>query len=98
MKLSLMLAWYILSSYAICWLTPGSSLAQEAKLENAEAFIFFPLVAHAFDLIVSGIGIYLVHAKSDQDDPLSMLRIERVDDKTWIERNGSSFCTIAAKF
>ncbi len=50
----------------------GSTLALESKMENPEAFIFFPLVAHAFDLVVSGVGIYVVRCKGDSDDPLSL--------------------------
>mmetsp|Transcript_1576 Transcript_1576/g.2238 ORF Transcript_1576/g.2238 Transcript_1576/m.2238 type:complete len:809 (-) Transcript_1576:342-2768(-) len=53
----------------------GASLGHEAKVENLEAFIFFPLIIHAFDLVVSGIGIMAVESRGRSEAPLTtMLR------------------------
>jgi len=53
----------------------GASLAHEAKVENIEAFIFFPLIIHAFDLVVSGVGILAVQSRGRTEPPLTtMLR------------------------
>jgi len=53
----------------------GASLGHEAKVENIEAFIFFPLIIHAFDLVVSGAGILAVQSRGRQEPPLdTMLR------------------------
>lgn len=53
----------------------GASLAHEAKVENIEAFIFFPLIIHAFDLVVSGAGIMAVQSRGRSEAPLkTMLR------------------------
>lgn len=46
----------------------GSALAREAKVENPERFMFFPIVIHAFDIFVSTIGIFFVKAKKKDDD------------------------------
>lgn len=52
----------------------GATLAHEAKVESPIAFIFFPLIVHAFDLVVSGIGIYTVRSDSDAEDPLDSMK------------------------
>ena len=53
----------------------GASLAHEAKAENIESFIFFPLVIHAFDLVVSGVGVMAVQSRGRNEPPLTtMLR------------------------
>ena len=38
----------------------GGVLAEEAKLENPELFVWFSIVVHAFDIVVSTIGIICV--------------------------------------
>ncbi|GLE05996.1 hypothetical protein PINS_up015207 [Pythium insidiosum] len=43
----------------------GGTLAKEAHLDYPVAFVFFPVVVHAFDIAVSSIGIMLVTAPSD---------------------------------
>ncbi|KAF1334221.1 V-type h translocating pyrophosphatase, partial [Globisporangium splendens] len=43
----------------------GGTLARESKLEYPVAFVFFPVVVHAFDIVVSSIGILMVTAPSD---------------------------------
>eukprot|EP01006_Ploeotia_vitrea_P036666 TRINITY_DN66043_c14_g5_i1.p1 TRINITY_DN66043_c14_g5~~TRINITY_DN66043_c14_g5_i1.p1 ORF type:complete len:852 (+),score=421.74 TRINITY_DN66043_c14_g5_i1:85-2640(+) len=52
----------------------GSTLAHEAKIENAEAYIFFPLVVHAFDLVVSSFGIMTMQVGKDIDPIRAMKR------------------------
>jgi inorganic pyrophosphatase len=52
----------------------GSTLAHKAGIETPENFIFFPLLIHAFDLIVSGIGIMSVKTRGDNEDPLASMR------------------------
>mmetsp|Transcript_11604 Transcript_11604/g.17326 ORF Transcript_11604/g.17326 Transcript_11604/m.17326 type:complete len:804 (+) Transcript_11604:63-2474(+) len=53
----------------------GASLGHESKVENLEAFIFFPLIIHAFDLVVSGVGIMAVRSSGRSEPPLqTMLR------------------------
>ena len=48
----------------------GSTLADEAKFGSTQAakFVFFPLVVHAMDIIVSSIGIAFVGQKRDSAD------------------------------
>lgn len=43
----------------------GGTLARESHLEYPVAFVFFPVVVHAFDIVVSSIGIMMVKAPSD---------------------------------
>jgi inorganic pyrophosphatase len=45
----------------------GGALAADSKLHNQVGYIFFPLVIHALDLVISGIGILLVKNKSDNE-------------------------------
>ncbi|KAA0161073.1 hypothetical protein FNF27_08187 [Cafeteria roenbergensis] len=59
----------------------GGSLSREIGLENPAGFIFFPLMIHAFDLIVSSAGMIYVGdgTKTPRDmaeskDPMGMLR------------------------
>ncbi|CAN0518066.1 unnamed protein product, partial [Ectocarpus sp. 12 AP-2014] len=40
----------------------GSTLAKEASLPSAVPFIFFPVVVHALDIVVSSVGILFVTA------------------------------------
>uniref|UniRef100_A0AAV1TQG6 H(+)-exporting diphosphatase n=1 Tax=Peronospora matthiolae TaxID=2874970 RepID=A0AAV1TQG6_9STRA len=43
----------------------GGTLAREAQLPYPVAFVFFPVVVHAFDIVVSSAGILMVQAPSD---------------------------------
>uniref|UniRef100_M4BX10 H(+)-exporting diphosphatase n=1 Tax=Hyaloperonospora arabidopsidis (strain Emoy2) TaxID=559515 RepID=M4BX10_HYAAE len=43
----------------------GGTLAREAQLPYPVAFVFFPVVVHAFDIVVSSAGILMVKAPSD---------------------------------
>lgn len=45
----------------------GGVLAKEADVARPELFIFFPLVIHAFDLVVSTVGIMTVRSRSDSE-------------------------------
>lgn len=46
----------------------GASLVKEAKLENPNSFIFFPLCIHAFDILVSTIGVLSVKIPKIDDE------------------------------
>uniref|UniRef100_A0A6A7G7M3 H(+)-exporting diphosphatase n=1 Tax=Hirondellea gigas TaxID=1518452 RepID=A0A6A7G7M3_9CRUS len=48
----------------------GGSLAEEAQIARPELYVFFPLIIHAFDLIVSTAGILTVRSRSDSEDAL----------------------------
>lgn len=52
----------------------GAALAHEARLPNPESFIFFPLVIHALDLIISSVGVMLTTPTSDKEDPLTTMK------------------------
>jgi len=60
----------------------GGMLSKSCELSDSETsgFVLFPLVIHAFDLIVSGVGIYAVRHKTDTTkeaelgDPMSVLK------------------------
>ena len=52
----------------------GAALAEEARLPHPEPFIFFPLIVHSLDLVVSGLGIVLVHARDSNDDPIDAMK------------------------
>lgn len=52
----------------------GGALARGSNLGSSTGFIFFPLMIHGLDLVVSGIGIYLVRATSDTQDPLASMK------------------------
>ncbi|GMF14729.1 unnamed protein product [Phytophthora lilii] len=43
----------------------GGTLAREAQLPYPVSFVFFPVVVHAFDIVVSSAGILMVRAPSD---------------------------------
>lgn len=51
-------------------------LMKAAGADDMDGYIFFPLVVHSFDLIVSTIGVILVRAAQDKDceDPLAVMR------------------------
>jgi len=52
----------------------AGSLAQKAELENPSQFMFFPLLIHSLDLIVSSIGIMCVIPKSDKENPIASMK------------------------
>lgn len=54
----------------------GSTLAQEAKLGDPTPFMFFPLVVHAMDIVVSSLGILYVGSSSSlqHKDPMTILK------------------------
>merc|ERR1711871_101358 len=54
----------------------GGVLSHECDIENASRYIFFPVVVHAFNIIVSGVGILSVTEKSVRSsgkDPMAPL-------------------------
>jgi len=52
----------------------GGSLAEQASAPNPQMFIFFPLIIHALDLVVSSIGIMCVKPRSNEEPMKCMLR------------------------
>eukprot|EP00455_Lapot_gusevi_P043295 TRINITY_DN5244_c0_g1_i4.p1 TRINITY_DN5244_c0_g1~~TRINITY_DN5244_c0_g1_i4.p1 ORF type:complete len:800 (+),score=216.97 TRINITY_DN5244_c0_g1_i4:143-2542(+) len=52
----------------------GGTLAVEGRVESPESFVFFPLVIHAFDLIVSAVGILVVKPSSENEDPMASMK------------------------
>ena len=54
----------------------GGTLAKEANLPSAAAFVFFPVMVHAFDILVSSAGILSVGRRgtSESADPMSLLK------------------------
>lgn len=55
----------------------AGALTNEAKItQDAQGFIFFPLVVHAFDLVVSSAGIFVVRLANDKDanNPLGLMK------------------------
>lgn len=57
----------------------GSTLATETGMEhtNAAKFLFFPLVVHAMDIIVSSIGIAFVGISRDSADSNPMKQLQK---------------------
>lgn len=57
----------------------GSTLASETGMEhrNAAKFLFFPLVVHAMDIIVSSIGIAFVGISRDSADSNPMKQLQK---------------------
>lgn len=57
----------------------GSTLATESGMEqtNAAKFLFFPLVVHAMDIIVSSIGIAFVGISRDTADSNPMKQLQK---------------------
>lgn len=47
----------------------GASLAEEAagQIEHPELYIMFPVIVHAFDMVVSAAGILMVRSRSDDE-------------------------------
>jgi len=54
----------------------GAQLTRDAKIKNVTGFLFFPLIVHTIDLIVSSIGVIVVKysPNSMSDDPLKLMR------------------------
>ena len=54
----------------------GSTLALEAGVPNPMSFMFFPLVVHAMDIVVSSAGILYVGFSGHQHhkDPMTILK------------------------
>lgn len=54
----------------------GGSLGYHAKLPSheLESIIFFPLVIHSLDLVISSIGIFYTRAKNSSEDPLEAMK------------------------
>eukprot|EP00276_Gloeochaete_wittrockiana_P019717 CAMPEP_0184341708 /NCGR_PEP_ID=MMETSP1089-20130417/10321_1 /TAXON_ID=38269 ORGANISM="Gloeochaete wittrockiana, Strain SAG46.84" /NCGR_SAMPLE_ID=MMETSP1089 /ASSEMBLY_ACC=CAM_ASM_000445 /LENGTH=793 /DNA_ID=CAMNT_0026670157 /DNA_START=36 /DNA_END=2417 /DNA_ORIENTATION=- len=55
----------------------GGVLAVEAKISNPERYIFFPLIIHACDLVVSSIGIYMLKGTpgtKEWESPLALMK------------------------
>ncbi|CAE7902154.1 AVPL2, partial [Symbiodinium sp. KB8] len=53
----------------------GGTLASELQVEDPAAFVFFPVMIHAFDVVVSSIGIFVVgHYGSSESDPMKILK------------------------
>jgi len=50
----------------------GATLAEEAGIEDPSMFVFFPLIIHALDLVVSSAGI-MATIPSGQEDPLNAM-------------------------
>ena len=58
----------------------GSTVVREAGLEESQVvkFLFFPLIVHAMDIIVSSIGIYSVeHLNSGSKDSNPMVQLQK---------------------
>lgn len=57
----------------------GSTLASESGMEhqNATKFLFFPLVVHAMDIIVSSVGIAFVGISRDSADGNPMKQLQK---------------------
>ena len=54
----------------------GGVLAKEANVDNPVTFVFFPVVVHAFDIVVSSLGMLTVQAgeeMSNDPDPMRPL-------------------------
>jgi H(+)-translocating pyrophosphatase len=51
----------------------GAGLTVELGLPD-DSFVFFPLVIHALDLLISGLGIFLTHPKNSSEDPLDTMK------------------------
>ena len=69
----------------------GASLAKEAGVENPVRFVFFPVVIHAFDIVVSSIGIMLVKADPRDDE-------DGVDANPMTPLKRGYLCTILLAF
>ncbi len=52
----------------------GAALAHEARLVDPEPWIFFPLIIHALDLLISSVGVMLTMPSSDKEDPLTTMK------------------------
>ena len=45
----------------------AGTLAHNANIESAESYVFFPLVIHAVDLVISAVGIMLVQSNNERE-------------------------------
>jgi inorganic pyrophosphatase len=54
----------------------GSTLAVEAGIKDPTPFMFFPLVVHAMDIVVSSLGILYVGSgdHTQNRDPMAVLK------------------------
>ncbi|RHY11120.1 hypothetical protein DYB25_004021 [Aphanomyces astaci] len=53
----------------------GGSLAKEGAIESPISFVFFPVVVHAFDIVVSSVGILCVTEPGpSESDPMTTLQ------------------------
>eukprot|EP00494_Astrolonche_serrata_P031411 UN31680 len=52
----------------------GGTLAEKANISNPSKLIFFPLIIHSLDLIVSAIGIMSVSPRSDKENPIKSMK------------------------
>lgn len=52
----------------------GGTLAQEARVGVPASFMFFPVIIHAFDIVVSSIGVMSLRAPRGDDDPMTILK------------------------
>jgi len=69
----------------------GGVLAQEAHIENPERFVFFPLVIHALDILVSSLSILTVKV-----DPNSKVPLEQQDPMVPMKRGYLVAVTLAS--
>ena len=55
----------------------GGTLAKEADVEDPMGFLFFPLMVHAFDILVSSLGILTISTsrKMDRNDPMRTITV-----------------------
>jgi H(+)-translocating pyrophosphatase len=57
----------------------GASLAEVAGIENVVAYMFFPLLVHAFDLVISSVAVMMLDTRPSKtgdlgfEDPLASL-------------------------
>ena len=54
----------------------GAALTREAGVEDPLRFVFFPVVVHAFDILVSSVGVMYVKTADtgELEDPLVVLK------------------------
>ena len=63
------------SSQIIGAMILGGVLAKEDDgITNPLSFIFFPIIVHAFDILVSSLGIMTVRANSRDEDPMAPMK------------------------
>lgn len=52
----------------------AGTLSEQASIENPQLYIFFPLIIHALDLVVSTIGIYFTRPRSHNEDAIVSMK------------------------